>query len=209
MSSAPDLVWYVSYGSNMNRARFGCYLTGGTPVGGSRSFPGCRDRGDPRATRGFALPGGIYFATESLVWGGGRAYYDPALPGTAPARAYLITAGQFADVVTQEMYREPGAELDLLPVLATGRAQLGPGRYETLLHAGDLDGHPVLTFTAPWSATDVDHLAPSLPYLRMLATGLRDAHGWTLEQAAGYLAARPGAALTWTPATLLTALQGP
>jgi hypothetical protein len=193
-----DVVWYVSYGSNMNAARFGCYLAGGTPEGALRGFPGCRDRQLPREARGHELPGGIYFATESPVWGGGRAFYDPALPGTAPARAYLITAGQFSDVAAQEMYREPGEDLDLAAVLATGRVQLGPGRYETLLHTGDLDGHPVLTFTAPWSAADVDPVAPSANYLRMLAGGLCDAHGWDVTRAATYLAGRPGATGAWT-----------
>ncbi|HKS49974.1 MAG TPA: histone deacetylase [Amycolatopsis sp.] len=206
------LVWYVSYGSNMNAARFGCYLAGGTPDGGKRAFPGCRDPQAAIATRGHELPGGIYFATESLVWGGGRAFYDPALPGTAPARAYLITAGQFSDVAAQEMYREPDGDLDLSAVLAAGRAELGPGRYETLLCAGELDGYPVLTFTAPWSSTDVDLLAPSAAYLRMLATGLCEAHGWDIPRVADYLATCPGAAGTWTAesiATTLATLDGP
>lgn len=208
-ASRPERVWYVSYGSNMNASRFGCYLAGGTPEGGSRAYPGCRDPRVAAATRGHSLPGGIYFATESQVWGGGRAFYDPALPGTAPARAYLITSGQFADIVAQEMYREPGDDLDLAVVLATGRTRLGPGRYETLLHTGDLDGYPVLTFTAPWTAADVAPLAPSTAYLAMLASGLCDAHGWTLARAADYLAGRPGAQPTWTPHTLLAALQDP
>ncbi|WP_414942816.1 histone deacetylase [Amycolatopsis sp. cmx-11-51] len=190
----------------MNAGRFGCYLAGGVPDGGTRLHPGCRDRRPPVDSRGCELPGGIYFATMSPVWGGGRAFYDPALPGRAFARAYLIAAGQFADVVAQEMYSEPGTDLDLAPVLAAGAATLGPGRYETLLHAGDLDGHPILTFTAPWAAHEVAPVAPSAAYLRMLATGLCDTHGWTLGRAARYLAALPGARGTWTPRTLLAAL---
>jgi hypothetical protein len=202
----PELVWYVSYGSNMNAGRFGCYLAGGTPVGALRGFPGCRDRTTPIAVRGHALPGGIYFATESLVWGGGRAFYDPTLPGAVSARAYLITASQFADVAAQEMYRAPGADLDLSGVLTTGRDQLGPGRYETLLCTGEFGGHPVLTFTASWSATDIDLAAPSAKYLRMLASGLCDAHGWDIARAAGYLAERPGAAGAWTVKSITAVL---
>ncbi|WAL68654.1 histone deacetylase [Amycolatopsis cynarae] len=205
----PGLVWYVSYGSNMNAARFGCYLAGGTPDGAKRGFPGCRNPQPPSATRGCHLPGGIYFATESPVWGGGRAFHDPALPGTTPARAYLITAGQFADVAAQEMYREPDGDLDLSGVLATGRVQLGPGRYETLLCGGELDGHPMLTFTASWSSTDVELVAPSAGYLRMLATGLCDAHGWDITRAARYLAELPGALGTWTPQSIAAILGSP
>ncbi|MBN6040020.1 histone deacetylase [Amycolatopsis sp. 195334CR] len=201
-STGDDLVWYATYGSNMYAARFGCYLTGGTPPGAARSFPGARDPRPPRASRPLLVDGGIFFATESPVWGGGRAFYDPALPGTAAMRAYLITRAQFSDVAAQEMYRDPGADLDLIGVLTGGRAELGPGRYETLLRLPvPDDGHelaPVLTFTCPWTAGDQPLLAPSAAYLRMLAGGLRETHGWTPQQAGGYLATAPGAAGHWT-----------
>lgn len=93
-------------------------------------------------------------------------------------------------------------ELHLWPVLSTGRIELGPGRYETLLYLGDLDGHPLLTFTAPWHARDVPWTVPSASYLRMLAAGLREAHGWDIHRAASYLAQLPGARGHWAPATI-------
>jgi hypothetical protein len=145
------------------------------------------------------LSGTVYFATESAVWTGGRAFFDPDAPDVTPARAYLISASQFSDIVAQEMYGHPGRDLDLTEVLATGRAQMGPGRYETLLCPGTLDGHPVLTFTAPWRMDEVAGSPPSEAYLRPLASGLIQAHAWTREQAAAYLATRPGAAGRWTP----------
>jgi hypothetical protein len=83
-------------------------------------------------------------------------------------------------------------------VLATGRARLGPGRYETLVHPGDLDAVPLLTFTAPWRAADVEWTRPSAPYLRHLASGLLQAGAWDLTAITSYLAARPGAAGQWT-----------
>ncbi|GAA2624187.1 histone deacetylase [Streptomyces axinellae] len=101
------------------------------------------------------LPSALYFATVSAVWGGGRAFYDPESEGPTLAVAHLVTPGQFADIAAQEMYRPPGTDLDLASVLADGRATLGDGRYETLVHAGTLRSRPVLTFTAPWRATDV------------------------------------------------------
>lgn len=199
----PGLVWYVSYGSNMRADRFTCYLAGGTPAGASRCYPGCRDPSPPRAARGCEVPGGVYFATQSLVWGGGRAFYDTGLPGVAATRAYLITESQFADVAAQEMGRRPGVDLVLGGVLATGRVQLGPGRYETLLYLGDHGGHPMLTFTAPWTAAEIDHVVPSAAYLRMLAAGLREAHGWSAHRVAGYLTGLPGCAGAWTEAAIL------
>jgi hypothetical protein len=85
-------------------------------------------------------------------------------------------------------------DLDLTEVLATGRCQLGPGRYETLLRVGERDGYPQLTFTAPWRAADVAPVAPSAAYLKVLARGLMAAHGWDAGRAAGYLAHPTGTA---------------
>ncbi len=196
--SPTDLVWYVSYGSNMATQRLTCYLSGGTPPGAKRACPGCRDPRPPRRAVGCHLDGSVYFATESAVWGGGCAFYDPWLPGVAPARGFLVTAEQFCDIAAQEMYGHAGTWIDLTAAVAEGRIQVGPGRYETVIHVGELDGHPMLTFTAPWRTGDLAYNAPSAAYLRMLATGLREGHDWDTERAADYLAGLPGARGHWT-----------
>lgn len=206
--SAEDLVWYVTYGSNMHAARFTCYLSGGTPPGGARTYAGARDPRPARESRAVWLSGEMYFALESKVWGGGMAFYDPASASSVAARAYLVTAGQFADVVTQEMHRDPNGHVnvDLDTVRATGRSELGSGRYETLILVGRLDGYPMLTFTAPWSVADITPTSPSGPYLRMLGEGLRETHDWSAEQVANYLARRPGARGIWEPAAIAAVL---
>jgi hypothetical protein len=163
------------------------------------------------------LPGTVYFATESPVWTGGRAFYDPAGTGRAAGtgrtatdgmwgRAHLLTAEQFADIAAQEMYEPPGRDLDLTGVLAAGRARLGPGRYETLVNPGELDGLPLLTFTAPWTAAEVEWTRPSAPYLRHLANGLLETGRWEREAVAAYLVARPGAVGRWTPDEVIALL---
>ncbi|WP_309234447.1 histone deacetylase [Nocardia sp. XZ_19_385] len=192
-------VWYASYGSNMHRHRLRCYLRGGRPDGGALTLPGCRDPADPARSVPLLLPGVLYFATESLTWTGGRAFYDPHVPGETAAAAHLLTSAQFSDIFAQEMYRPPGADLDLTEVLETGRMMLGPGRYETVVSAGAHDGHPVLTFTAPWRYRDLPGNPPAAAYLRHLAAGLRINHGWATGNIAGYLSSRPGADLRWTP----------
>jgi hypothetical protein len=150
------------------------------------------------------MPGGIYFALESAAWTGGMALYDPELPDEAAARAYLISAGQFADIAAQEMYRDPGVDLDVLEdVVRLGRVQMGDGRYETLVYAGDIDGHPLITFTAPWNSKDVPLSPPAAPYLAMLASGLHESHQWNEEQIAAYLGKRPGVVGSWEPHDLL------
>ncbi|MFJ6141035.1 histone deacetylase [Kitasatospora sp. NPDC092286] len=191
----------------MHAGRLACYLRGGRPAGGARTYPGCRDTRPPERTAPVLLPGLLYFALESLVWTGGMAFYDPDGPGRMPARAYLVTTGQLSDIAAQEMRREPGADLDLAPVLGTGRDRFGPGRYETLVCPGTLGGLPVLTLTAPWRLDGADLSPPSPAYLRHLAAGLAEAHGWSPRRAAGYLATRPGAAGHWTPAGVLAALE--
>lgn len=191
------LLWYVSYGSNLNSARFGCYLYGGQPDGARRVYPGCRDRTPPARTEPAWLGGAVYFASESPTWTGGIAFLDTSVTTTAAARAYLITAGQFADVVAQEMRREPAGDLDLTEVLDSGRQRLGDGRYETLVQVGSLAGHPMLTFTAPWSMSDVDSRAPAPAYLRMVGRGLMEAHRWDADRATTYLAALTGVRDTW------------
>ncbi|MEV7774604.1 histone deacetylase [Kitasatospora sp. NPDC086791] len=196
----------MAYGSNLLAARLACYLRGGRPDGGARAYPGCRDRRPARRAVATVLPGTLYFAGRSRVWGGGSAFYDPSVRGEVPGRAYLLTAGQFADLAAQEAGRSPGADLDLTGVLADGRAVLGPGRHETLLRVGELDGHPLLTFTAPWGVAGADLNAPAAAYLRTVGAGLAQSHGWGPWRSAGYLATRPGAAGSWTPGAVAALL---
>ncbi|MFC4495209.1 histone deacetylase [Streptomyces ovatisporus] len=196
--ATPERVWYAAFGSNMHLSRLGFYLTGGRPPGARRTCPGCRDSRQPERTVPVMLPGELYFALESPTWTGGLAFYDPDGAGETAARAYLLTAGQFSDIAAQEMHREPGHDLDLSRVLATGRAEMGTGRYETLICPGLLEGHPVLTFTAPWGRDDVSWNPPAAAYLWQLASGLAEAHAWPAERIAAYLTSRPGAAGCWT-----------
>ncbi|WP_235980726.1 histone deacetylase [Streptomyces albidus (ex Kaewkla and Franco 2022)] len=208
-TAATRYVWYAAFGSNLFRARLNFYLSGGTPPGASWHHPGCRDPRQPEQAVPIMLPGELYFALESKVWTGGVAFYDPLGEGRAAARAYLVTAQQFSDIAAQEMHREPGADLDLTEVLATGRSELGPGRYETLVCPGLLDEHPVLTFTAPWARHDVTCNAPSAAYLQQLAFGLAESHPWSGERIAHYLSTRPGAAGHWTADAVAALLSPP
>ncbi|MFI6686722.1 histone deacetylase [Streptomyces sp. NPDC050485] len=205
--SSNEPIWYASYGSNMRLDRLARYIEGGRPSGAARTYPGCRDRRLPAESVPVELRGALYFATRSPVWGGGRAFYDPLAEGRVLARAHLVSAGQFADIAAQEMYREPGADLDLGEVLSTGRSVLGTGRYETLVRTGRIDGVPVLTLTAPWRMDEVVWTAPSEAYLKNLATGLLDMGTWDGDTVAAYLAACPGAAGRWSERAVARLLE--
>ena len=190
-------VWYASYGSNLSRDRFLCYLRGGRPEGAARTYPGARDRYHPLGDTALELPGQVFFGWHSPTWDGGVAFYDASSPSQALARAYLITESQFADVAAQEMHRDPGQDLDLSTVLEERQHSLGPGRYESLHLVGELEGHPVLTFTNPESA-ELPHNPPSEPYLTMVAKGLRETHEHADDALVDYLLDCPGVWPHWT-----------
>ncbi len=127
--------------------------------------------------------------------GGGVAFYDhdaqePGQGGPTAARAYLVTAEQFADVAAQEMYRVPqqGDPLEevVLGGIDGGRHHVGPGRYETLVEVGRMDDAPMLLFTSPHGIDHVEHTQPSPSYLAMLALGLKESRGWDGDDVAAY-----------------------
>jgi len=154
----------------------------------------------------------LYFTGDSPVWSGATAFLDTGRgDAKAWARAYLVTWEQFEDVVAQECRRGPApitvgdAELD------EGFCQvIGPGRYETLVCAGRLQGVPVVTVTAPWTFDEVVPAPPVPAYLAMMISGLRDAHQLTDADITAYLAGAPGCttALVETALALLEAEVG-
>lgn len=75
---------------------------------------------------------------------------------------------------------------------------MGPGSYETVIRLGERDAAPLLTVTVDASARP-PLAAPSLGYVRWIAAGLREAHGWSPAQVAAYLTSAPGARGAWTP----------
>ena len=199
-----DPVWYVAYGSNMSAARFGCYISGGRPRGARRTYLGCRDRSPPLRDVGIRLAGGLTFAGESRVWGGGIAFYNPDADGQVAARAYLLTFGQLSDVVAQEAKSSVGCDL----VLGNGIARrwATPSRvYETVLHVDDLDG--LAMFTIP-SLQSLEPTAPSEHYLRTMLNGLGEAFGWTAAERVDYLLRAPGVTPAWTASRLVELCDG-
>jgi hypothetical protein len=198
-------VWYVAYGSNLAMARFRCYLSGGRPVGSSRDYLGCRDPSEPTRSVGVEVPGALVFAAESSVWGGGMAFYDRAASGAVACRAYLVTTEQFADIAAQELRRPPGGEFarDLAGLLADVDSVVttGPGRYETVVRLGELDGTPMFTITHH-EVGSLPPVPPTAAYLRCISLGLRESHGYDDARIARYLLAARGVSDAWTQADL-------
>ena len=185
-----DLIWYVSYGSNLSSARFRVYLEGGTAPGRTKAQVGARDRSLWRDDRAVTIDRRLVFAGASRWWGGGGvAFVDPA-QSTAQtrARAYLITVEQFQDVLAQESGREVGTEVDLTAAISDGQAVLGDGHYDRVLLVGH-EGHPMLTFTTPRPITELQTNPPSDAYAGTIATGLVESHALTHPGAHAYIAA--------------------
>jgi len=183
------MVWYVSYGSNLLAERFAVYLEGGAPPGRTQVQAGARDASRWQDDRPVMVPHRLFFAGESRWWdGGGVAFVDPA-PGEAltRGRAYLVTAEQFQDVLAQESGRAVGSEVDWAPAVADGSVRLGDNGYDLVIHLGDADGWPMVTFTTPRPPAEHQLNAPGVSYRSTITQGLAQSHGLSGAQADEYL----------------------
>ncbi len=194
---AAELVWYVSYGSNLSRTRFMAYLEGGSVAGNDVVYEGCTDTAPPVDDVALEVPHSLYFAGWSRrVWGGTSAAFITLEVQAPPAlaRAYLITRGQFVDLVRQENANL--APVEDFDAKVEGARQLGHARllamgsYCELVHCGERDGHPMFSFTGSRDRTDF--APPSAAYLQVIGHGLRECHGLSTTEVVDYLRDRPG-----------------
>jgi hypothetical protein len=150
-------VYYASYGSNLYEERFMVYINGGSLPGNQRVYSGTVDPTPPTDTAPVALPGAQFFAGDSRAWTGGVAFLDTSQQSSRSlGRAYRITGEQFSDVVAQENGGSAGrSTIDVTRAVdsASGVINTG-GLYGQLVHVGDFQGAPVVTFTAPFTARD-------------------------------------------------------
>jgi hypothetical protein len=204
-------VWYVSYGSNLLRARFMAYLQGGRIAGNDVEYEGCRDPSPPTGDVAVTVSHPLYFAGWSdRVWGGTSAAFISLTSPKPPslARAYRITEEQFLDVVRQENANGVAVE-DFEATTERARRHgharlLQSGPYSELVYCDEREGEPMLTFTA--SEEREGARAPSAAYLRVIGQGLRESHGLDTGDIATYLGDRPGVRPGWTRTQLLQIL---
>jgi hypothetical protein len=182
ISAAPAsdnrIVWYAGYGSNLLGRRFDCYVKGGKPEGSKKTYPGCRDKSDPRGDQQILLPHALYFGAHSKAWNAAVAFIRcAASEANTYARMYLITYGQFNDVVRQENGKKVPGNMIVPPYedLACGDLwTIDGGIYSRLMKTGTQDGHPILTFTA--TRDDFAIGAPSEAYIKMIVSGLEETY---------------------------------
>lgn len=169
----PGRVWYVAYGSNVNRDRFTAYLNE------------ARDPTPPSADRFAQVPLRLCFGNRSTRWkGGGVCFVFPDPDSRCWVRAWNITAEQFEDVFAQENRLAIASPIDWAAVAALapvpdGHLDIGTSWYRRILRLapGELglpaDSDVALTFT---SARPIELNPPHGDYRSTIATGLAD-HG--------------------------------
>ena len=190
-----DRVWYVSYGSNLLRARFLTYLTGG-PIPGAtdgQEQPGSRDRSLPLADSPVEIDRTLVFAKKSARWGGGGvAFLDPDERPATPTRgrAWNITCQQLEDVFRQENRQAEPVAIDLDQLVRDGYLDGYSSSYGRLLFLGSgQDGLPLVTLTGAARPTDTNPAHES--YLGVMAEGLSECWDLSPADAQRYLASLP------------------
>jgi hypothetical protein len=114
----------------------------------------CSDKTNPKKQTQIIIPHELYFANHSPRWQDeGVAFIDPEYNDEAKTlgRAYLITENQFKEIRQME----------------------GPSSYDKVLDLEEIENYPVKTFT---HSTRWEFNAPSMEYLNVIVSGLREAY---------------------------------
>jgi hypothetical protein len=188
-----NYVWYASYGSNINSERFLCYIKGGQAEGSAQVEPGCKDASLPIDESSFTIGLPLYFAKEAAKWESqGVAFLglNENTGSTTYSKKYLITVGQFLDVVKQEN-DGVDVEINLNEVKEKGSIIFRRHSwYGNILYLGEDKGYPVFTFTAPWDINEEEWKKPSKAYLKTISKGLKEYY--SDDELYHYFQTRPG-----------------
>lgn len=177
-------MWYASYGSNILKERFLCYILGGKPAGAIKENPGCDNPSLPVEERNILIQNEIYFAKSSKLWhNGGVAFLksDSTSHCKTLGRMYKITEQQFYQIVEQEN-SNVNLKFNINKVIDKGTLTLSPQLwYGKILHLGNCEGSPIFTFTAPnENNTEINPPHPS--YLKTIMRGIQENYNYTEEQ---------------------------
>lgn len=188
-----DLIWYACYGSSLSYDRFLCYLEGSKAAGASRKNKAARNSQEPVDERAYFIPHALYIAQKSLMWDrGGVAFLKPTSDPKVQTwgRLYLICREQCEDIFRQDN-AQADAVLDWDCILnqQPSATTIGEGWYNTVLHIGELEGKPIITFTS----SQIHNVnSPSESYMQMFIDGLHDCYGIGKEGVKSYLKNIPG-----------------
>ena len=96
-----ELVYYVSYGSNMLEERFLSYIKGGKCRFNKMNYRGCDNKSLFLSSKSIVISYQMYYSKFSSSWGGAVSFLGKN-KGKTYAKAYLITKEQFEQIKRQE-----------------------------------------------------------------------------------------------------------
>ncbi|MQL98803.1 hypothetical protein Taro_031515 [Colocasia esculenta] len=199
-------IWYGSYGSNMWKPRFLCYIEGGQVEGMKNPCRGSNDKTSPKGILWKVIPHQLFFGrSSSQTWGkGGVAFIHPKRNDVAKTYMcfYRITFEQFNDVLlqencaTQEM-ASPLFDLSALDFVTENKSMelmaVKGGWYSNVLYLGHEDSIPMLSMTCRpveierFKSGELPLHAPSKDYMNSLVKGLVEGKQLSEKDAVDYI----------------------
>ena len=177
MKDNKEYIWYASYGSNISRNRFLCYIQGGKPIGSQKEYAGCTDKSLPLDDEEIYIKSELYFAKKSKTWnGGGVGFIKTALDEKVNTfgRMYLITKEQFEEVVKQETNYKGKLSIDYKLAIKNGNLVFRENTwYGNLIYLGQKRDFPIFTFTNE-SNLEKEINPPHKDYVKMIAIGIQE-----------------------------------
>jgi len=190
-----DLVWYASYGSNMNKKRFLCYIQSGRPKGSTKCYKGCSDKSMPRCDKQKIIPHELYFAKQSPFWGkkGVAFIKSQRSKQETLARMYLIKKDQFIEVLRQENGKDPNDDtvinnIDFEQAISK-ESYLIPDKnwYDFIMHLGYEGNYPIFTFTGICDYSEKELNPPGEEYIKVIIKGIKETYNYPDEKIIEYL----------------------
>ncbi|XP_040986012.1 histone deacetylase 5 isoform X1 [Juglans microcarpa x Juglans regia] len=199
-------IWYATFGSNMWKPRFLCYIEGGQVEGMQKPCSGSMDRTPPKEIVWKSYPYRLFFGRDSSSsWGpGGVAFLDPE--SKSQDKAYLclyrITLEQFNDVLAQENVSShdmtsPLFDLAALTSITSKEPKfldaLPRGWYRNVVYLGNEDNFPILTMTCShldvmsFKSRELPLRGPCKAYAATLIKGLVGGGLLSEEEAMAYI----------------------
>ncbi|GFZ03510.1 histone deacetylase 5 [Actinidia rufa] len=199
-------VWYATFGSNMCKSRFLCYIEGGQVEGMRKPCTGSLDKSPPKEILWKTFSHRLFFGRDQTkTWGpGGVAFLHPE--SNSQDKAYLclyrITLEQFNDVLLQENISSLDTSSPVFDLTDLDSAMkkryislevLKRGWYHNVVYMGNENGIPILTMTCTLS--DVESFksgkfplcAPSKEYASTLVGGLVGGKLLSEDEAMAYI----------------------
>lgn len=202
-------LWYASYGSNISKTRFECYITGGRPTGSARDYEGCSNKTLPLNQFVFTTPRELYFAKRSKSWSNGGVGFITSneVPDSLTiCKAYLIRVDQFIEVALQESRGLTREHFDFQKCYKDGYYEMNcKSWYGLLLFLGLEEGYPIFTFTS-CKALNSEINKPNEHYLLTIITGFKELR-YKNEYIVSYLESKRGIKEYFTHSDLVSLVE--